>query len=1041
MRKIYFSLILTLLPMVASADKSGKCGDNVSYTYKSADKTLTISGTGDMYDYDIYNNSEMPPFPSDAQTLVIESGVTSIGWFAFSGMTQLTSVKIPNTISKICKYSFKGCISVKSISSDIMDPSSVPLGTNGYGVFDDIPSTAKLTVPLGTIDKYKSVDGWNRFTNIADPEMSTGKCGDDLIYTYKFADKSLTISGTGKMYDYDIYGPISDMPPFPYGTQSIVIESGVTSIGLFAFSGMTQLTSVKIPNTISEISKYSFKNSSNVNSITSDIKYPSSVPLGFGVFEDNVYANAKLTVPLGTKSRYRSAEGWKNFKNIVEPEIARGKCGANVNYVYDKATHKLTISGEGSMWDLDDSAYYPWDSYRDQIGCVEIESGVTLIGDYAFFCCNNLLSVIIPNSVTSIGMYAFNCCSNLATIVSDITNPFSIEDDVFSNISSSAQLMVPVGTESKYTKINGWRNIPHITESVFVVSELDWREQPNYYQDVSYSDNVTVYLSGAGLVINSNPSSGANYWDSQAPIIAHLPELDEGGQYEVNFKLNAPVSGELRLDLCSMDGSVTKSDIINVTEGIHDYTAKFPDFPSDCKDALVNFQCGKLPGKHIISTVQVVNTKPYLIRKKVVNVATAGTLSYYISEAEKTQINKLTLRGQLNGTDIAFIRRMAGAYVEFLYDKVYASKEEGHELGNLTYLDISEAEIVSGGDYYYRVWQSEEFCPTKASTSDNTISNYMFCGCKLKKLILPETITSIGTHAFKDCSGLTYMDIPDGVTSIGVSAFENCNNISEIIIPNSVTSIGVDAFTGTEWYNSKPNGLVYAGKLAYKYKGEMPANTTIIVNDGTVGIVSKAFDGCSNMTSIIIPNSVTSIGSSAFRGCSSLTSVALPDGLEKMEYGLFENCPLLTCLNIPNNVTYIETGFTKGSSLDKVAIGSGIQKLVQLAIGKKLTALAVLATTPPNFDVDQFTVNYIYVPKGCVAAYKDAWSGPKTDILEIVKGDVNLDGVVDDDDVDALGAYIVGEYPSCFFAVLADLNGDKSIDAGDLVELIDIVKK
>ena len=97
--------------------------------------------------------------------------------------------------------------------------------------------------------------------------------------------------------------------------------------------------------------------------------------------------------------------------------------------------------------------------------------------------------------------------------------------------------------------------------------------------------------------------------------------------------------------------------------------------------------------------------------------------------------------------------------------------------------------------------------------------------------------------------------------------------MSSINIPFSITTIGLAAFDGTAWLESQPDGVVYAGLVAYQYKGNMPNGTIISIKDGTISIASSAFNGCNGLTSVNIPHSVTSIGYGAFEGCSGLTSV------------------------------------------------------------------------------------------------------------------------------------------------------------------------
>lgn len=192
-------------------------------------------------------------------------------------------------------------------------------------------------------------------------------------------------------------------------------------------------------------------------------------------------------------------------------------------------------------------------------------------------------------------------------------------------------------------------------------------------------------------------------------------------------------------------------------------------------------------------------------------------------------------------------------------------------------------------------------------TSGNIIENSAFSECSgLTSITIPDSVTSIGNSAFYNCNRLTTITIPDCVTSIGYSAFSGCKGLSNITIPDSVTSIGLGAFSNTAWYNNQPDGLVYAGKVAYRYKGTMPNNTSIVLKEGTPGIASNAFSDCNELTSVTIPDSVTNIGDGAFSNCTKLTSITIGNGVKSIGGAAFKSCTALTSISIPNSVTSFE---------------------------------------------------------------------------------------------------------------------------------------
>ena len=148
-----------------------------------------------------------------------------------------------------------------------------------------------------------------------------------------------------------------------------------------------------------------------------------------------------------------------------------------------------------------------------------------------------------------------------------------------------------------------------------------------------------------------------------------------------------------------------------------------------------------------------------LITKQItIKLEEAGTLPNKIASSEMYKITNLKIIGEINGTDFRMIREMAG--------RDYRNETTK---GKLSILDLSEAKIVEGGNYYYSYYKDIGY------TSNDKIGDYAFKGCsRLTSINLPSSITEIGVHTFDECSRLTSINLPDGITSISNGAFYGC---------------------------------------------------------------------------------------------------------------------------------------------------------------------------------------------------------------------------------------------------------------------------
>lgn len=270
--------------------------------------------------------------------------------------------------------------------------------------------------------------------------------------------------------------------------------------------------------------------------------------------------------------------------------------------------------------------------------------------------------------------------------------------------------------------------------------------------------------------------------------------------------------------------------------------------------------------------------------------------------------------------------------------------------------DGNEYYSVSDGVLYDGRGSMLLFCPvarTGALTVPDgvtQIAEYALSGTAISSVSLPRTLREIGSHAFSECSKLSYVDMGPSVQTIGESAFENCSSLAAISLPNDMKKIAPLAFK----------------KCTSLASVTLPAHLT--------EIGKEAFEKCSSLMSIDLPYSLTTISERAFKDCTGLTRVVVPDACTWVKKEAFLRCTGLMMIDLGNGLQRLGEHALQETAITQLVIPASVTRIDKEVTKKcsNLNRIECHAVNPPSLDKVSNEKIPLYVPASAIEAYKKA---------------------------------------------------------------------
>ena len=889
---------------------------------------------------------------TELTSITIPDGVTCIGNSAFSDCTSLETVTIPNSVTHIYPRAFYNCTSLKEVTI----PASVTvIRDEAFGYYYDIDSSETKKADGFKINYVNNTRGhWYAIKN----GFTDGACfvvnelGDGTVEITGYAGNSATCvipdEIDGKKVTKIGENAFRDRTEL----TSVTIPDGVTYIVDCAFFGCTLLETVTIPNSVTDICWRAFYDCVSLKEVTIPASVTNIQDYAFGYYYDSDSSETKkvdgfkINYVKNTYGHYYATEnGFTDEACLLTNELNDGTLEIS-KYAGNSAT--CVIPGEingKKVTKIGDNAFIDC----TELTSVTIPDGVTSIDEAAFLGCTSLTSVTIPDSVTSIKSKAFFNCTSLksVTIPASVTNigDYALEYyEIYNTDSCEWEQYKVDGFKINYVKNtyghmyalkNGFTD-----EACLLTNELD-----------DGTLEITKYLGNSATCVIPGEIDGKKVTEIGDSAFKGCTELTSitipDGVIGIGNKafsdctsletVTIPASVTYVRDSafygCTSLKSVTVPESVTYIGGYafaECYSLKYVDIHANVTGIGTSpfCNCRSLENINIDEANKWYTTVDGVLYDKdkteLINYpAGKKDSSYVIPEGIRT-IREQAFYGCLNLCELT----IPDSVTEIESGAFECSSLISDEYGTIKYVD---GWVVGSGHTANVV--------LKDGTRGIAFEAFS-CDEIIEKVTMPDTVKYINAYAFENCTNLSEVLLSSSLENIESGAFFNCMKLADIVIPDSVISITSDAFLNTALLDKQNTPVKYAGKWVITAEDR----DKIVIKDGTKGIANNAFSGCTSLTDITIPDSVTMIGDYAFGTCNGLTEIKIPNNVKSIGRCVFWFCGSLKNVTIPDSVTMIgDMAFFGCTSLTDITIPDSVTMIGDMAFSgcKSLTDITI----------------------------------------------------------------------------------------------------